>query len=138
MSRSGVSIDVIWRFTWTIFRKNLKYSKDHEWVRLEGDKAFVGITDHAQSELGEIVFVELPPLGERFNKDEEISTVESVKAASAIINPIEGRLLQSTRILMVLLNWSTLTVIRIFCMFLVLILRVTMMSCWIQQLTNRM
>ncbi|MDD3902573.1 MAG: glycine cleavage system protein GcvH [Sphaerochaeta sp.] len=70
--------------------QELKYSKDHEWVRLENDKAFVGITDHAQSELGEIVFVELPPIGERFNKDEEISTVESVKAASAIINPIEG------------------------------------------------
>ena len=73
--------------------QDLKYSKDHEWVRLEGDKAFVGITDHAQSELGEIVFVELPPLGERFKKDEEISTVESVKAASAIINPIEGKVI---------------------------------------------
>jgi glycine cleavage system H protein len=52
--------------------------------------AYVGITDHAQHELGEIVFVELPPLGERYRKGEEISTVESVKAASAIINPIEG------------------------------------------------
>ncbi|MDT4761378.1 glycine cleavage system protein GcvH [Sphaerochaeta sp. PS] len=68
----------------------LKYSKDHEWVRLDGDKAYVGITDHAQEELGEIVFVELPPVGERFGKDEEIATVESVKAASAIYNPIEG------------------------------------------------
>ncbi len=70
--------------------ENLRYSKDHEWVRIEGDKAYVGITDHAQHELGEIVFVELPPLGERYQKGEEISTVESVKAASAIINPIEG------------------------------------------------
>lgn len=68
----------------------LKYSKDHEWVRLDGDKAYVGITDHAQEELGEVVFVELPPVGERFGKDEEIATVESVKAASAIYNPIEG------------------------------------------------
>ena len=68
----------------------LRYSKDHEWVRIEGDKAYVGITDHAQHELGEIVFVELPPLGERYQKGEEISTVESVKAASAILNPIEG------------------------------------------------
>ncbi|MCK9348136.1 MAG: glycine cleavage system protein GcvH [Sphaerochaeta sp.] len=70
--------------------ENLRYSKDHEWVRIEGDLAYVGITDHAQQELGEIVFVELPPLGERYRKGEEISTVESVKAASAIINPIEG------------------------------------------------
>lgn len=70
--------------------ENLRYSKDHEWVRIEGDLAYVGITDHAQHELGEIVFVELPPLGERYRKGEEISTVESVKAASAIINPIEG------------------------------------------------
>lgn len=68
----------------------LRYSKDHEWVRIEGEKAYVGITDHAQHELGEIVFVELPPLGERYQKGEEISTVESVKAASAILNPIEG------------------------------------------------
>ena len=70
--------------------ENLRYSKDHEWVRIEGDKAYVGITDHAQHELGEIVFVELPPLGEQYRKGEEISTVESVKAASAIINPVEG------------------------------------------------
>jgi glycine cleavage system H protein len=68
----------------------LKYSKDHEWVRLDGDKAYVGITDHAQNELGEIVYVELPTVGDTFNKDEEIATVESVKAASAIINPLSG------------------------------------------------
>ncbi|HKL58077.1 MAG TPA: glycine cleavage system protein GcvH [Sphaerochaeta sp.] len=68
----------------------LKYSKDHEWVRLDGDKAYVGITDHAQNELGEIVYVELPSVGDTFSKDEEIATVESVKAASAIINPLAG------------------------------------------------
>ncbi|NBK20683.1 MAG: glycine cleavage system protein GcvH [Spirochaetia bacterium] len=68
----------------------LKYSKDHEWVRLDGDKAYVGITDHAQNELGEIVYVELPSVGDTFSKDEEIATVESVKAASAIINPVAG------------------------------------------------
>ena len=73
----------------------LRYSKDHEWVRIDGDKAYVGITDHAQDELGEIVFVELPPLGERYQKDEEISSVESVKAASPIINPIEGVVLEA-------------------------------------------
>jgi len=75
--------------------ENLRYSEDHEWVRIEGDKAFVGITDHAQHELGEIVFVELPPIGERYQKDEEISTVESVKAASAIINPVQGVVLEA-------------------------------------------
>ncbi|MBI9095877.1 MAG: glycine cleavage system protein GcvH [Sphaerochaeta sp.] len=68
----------------------LKYSKDHEWVRLDGDKAYVGITDHAQNELGEIVYVELPSVGDTFSKDEEIATVESVKAASAITNPLAG------------------------------------------------
>ncbi|HZJ87909.1 MAG TPA: glycine cleavage system protein GcvH [Sphaerochaeta sp.] len=70
--------------------ESLRYSKDHEWVRIEGDHAFVGITDYAQSELGEVVYVELPPVGERYEQGEEISTVESVKAASPIINPIEG------------------------------------------------
>jgi len=68
----------------------LKYSKDHEWVRLDGDKAYVGITDHAQNELGEIVYVEMPTVGDAFSKDEEIATVESVKAASAINNPLSG------------------------------------------------
>ncbi len=71
----------------------LRYSKDHEWVRLDGDKAYVGITDHAQNELGEIVYVELPSVGDTFNKDEEIATVESVKAASAIINPLSGEVM---------------------------------------------
>ncbi|HOE89426.1 MAG TPA: glycine cleavage system protein GcvH [Sphaerochaeta sp.] len=74
---------------------SLRYSKDHEWVRIEGEKAYVGITDHAQDELGEIVFVELPPIGERYKKDEEISSIESVKAASPIINPIEGVVLEA-------------------------------------------
>ncbi len=70
--------------------ENLRYSEDHEWVRIDGQRAYVGITDHAQAELGEIVYVELPPVGERYERGEEISTVESVKAASPIINPVEG------------------------------------------------
>jgi glycine cleavage system H protein len=70
--------------------QDLRYSEDHEWVRIEGEKAYVGITDHAQDALGEIVFVELPPLNEHYDKGEEISNVESVKAASAIVNPIAG------------------------------------------------
>ncbi|HHU88056.1 MAG: glycine cleavage system protein GcvH [Sphaerochaetaceae bacterium] len=69
---------------------NLKYTKEHEWVRLEGDLAYVGITDYAQDTLGEIVYVELPPVGESYAAEEEIANVESVKAASAIYNPISG------------------------------------------------
>ena len=68
----------------------LRYSKDHEWVRVEGDVVFVGITDYAQDSLGEVVYVELPPTGESFEADEEIANIESVKAASAIYNPVAG------------------------------------------------
>ncbi|NLA92605.1 MAG: glycine cleavage system protein GcvH [Spirochaetales bacterium] len=69
---------------------NLRYAKEHEWVRIEGDLAYVGITDYAQETLGEIVYVELPPVGESYAADEEIANVESVKAASAIYSPISG------------------------------------------------
>lgn len=70
--------------------KDLRYSKDHEWVRVVGDKVVVGITDYAQNSLGEIVYVELPTVGDTFQADEEIANVESVKAASAIFNPVSG------------------------------------------------
>ena len=69
---------------------DLRYSKDHEWVRVEGDVVYVGITDYAQDSLGEVVYVELPPTGESFEADEEIANIESVKAASAIYNPVAG------------------------------------------------
>lgn len=69
---------------------DLRYSKDHEWVRVEGDVVYVGITDHAQDALGEVVYVELPPVGETFAANDEIANIESVKAASAIINPLAG------------------------------------------------
>ena len=68
----------------------LRYSEDHEWVRIEGGRAIVGITDYAQDSLGEIVYVELPAVGETFAADEEIANIESVKAASAIYNPLAG------------------------------------------------
>jgi glycine cleavage system H protein len=68
----------------------LRYSKDHEWVRLEGGRAIVGITDYAQDSLGEIVYVELPTVGDSFDTEEEIANIESVKAASAIYNPLAG------------------------------------------------
>ncbi|MDC7246088.1 MAG: glycine cleavage system protein GcvH [Sphaerochaetaceae bacterium] len=68
----------------------LKYSKEHEWVRLDGNLAYVGITDYAQESLGEVVFVEFPEVGEQLEADQEIANIESVKAASAIYNPIRG------------------------------------------------
>jgi len=71
--------------------KNLKYSKTHEWVRIEDNTAFIGLTDYAQQELGDIVYVELPEIDDEISKDDEVSTVESVKAASPINSPLSGR-----------------------------------------------
>ena len=71
--------------------EGLKYSKDHEWVRISGDEATVGITDHAQDALGEIVFIELPEEGVVFSAGAEVADIESVKAASEIITPVGGR-----------------------------------------------
>ena len=68
----------------------LLYTKDHEWVRREGDLAVVGITDFAQSELGDIVFVELPALGAALQAGKEFGTVESVKAVSEVFSPLSG------------------------------------------------
>ncbi len=70
--------------------KNLKYAKSHEWVRVEGDTAVVGISDHAQRELTDIVYVELPPVGDRIEASKECAVVESVKAASDIYSPVTG------------------------------------------------
>ena len=69
---------------------NLKYAKSHEWVRIEGDTAVVGISDHAQHELTDIVYVELPPVGDRVEAGTECAVVESVKAASDIYAPVTG------------------------------------------------
>jgi glycine cleavage system H protein len=71
--------------------ENLHYSKDHEWVRVEGDTAVVGITDHAQDQLGDVVYVELPKSGEEFAAHESFGSVESVKAVSEIFTPISGK-----------------------------------------------
>ena len=70
--------------------KELKYAKTHEWVRVEGDVAYIGISDYAQEELGDIVYVEMPAVGDSYKKSEEAATVESVKAASAIYTPVAG------------------------------------------------
>lgn len=72
----------------------LKYSKDHEWVRVEGDEAVIGITDHAQSELGDIVFVDINTEGEDVEKEAVFGTVEAVKTVSDLFMPVSGNILQ--------------------------------------------
>ena len=69
---------------------DLRYARSHEWVRIEGDTGTVGITDHAQKELGEIVYLELPEVGHIYNAEEEFGTVESVKAVSELFVPVSG------------------------------------------------
>ncbi len=69
---------------------NLHYSKDHEWLKVEGDTATVGITDHAQHSLGDVVYVELPKVGEKFAAHEVFGSVESVKAVSELFIPVGG------------------------------------------------
>lgn len=73
---------------------NLKYSKEHEWVRVEGNRAYIGITDFAQSELGDIVFVELPEVGATLTANETFGTVESVKTVSDLYAPISGTIVE--------------------------------------------
>ncbi len=68
----------------------LKFTEDHEWVRVEGDVATIGVTDHAQEQLGDLVFVELPDVGDEFEKGAEMATIESVKAASELYAPVGG------------------------------------------------
>ena len=70
--------------------EDLHYSKDHEWVRVDGDVAIIGITDYAQNSLGDVVYVELPKAGEEFSANEPFGSVESVKAVSEVFTPIAG------------------------------------------------
>jgi glycine cleavage system H protein len=72
----------------------IKYSKSHEWVKKEGEIGVIGITDYAQDQLGDIVYVELPEAGNEINKGEMLCTVESVKAASDIYSPITGEIIE--------------------------------------------
>jgi glycine cleavage system H protein len=74
--------------------KDLRYTKDHEWVRLEDGKARVGITDHAQKSLGDIVYVELPAVGKTVKKGERAATVESVKAVGEVFAPLSGKVVE--------------------------------------------
>ena len=75
--------------------ENLKYADSHEWVLLEGDVATIGITDHAQSELSDVVYVELPKAGRTVSAKEAVAVVESVKAASDIYSPVSGTIVES-------------------------------------------
>src|SRR5215468_8534463 len=72
----------------------LRFTKDHEWVRLDGDLAVVGITDYAQSQLGDVVYVELPEIGRRVEQGKEAAVVESVKAASEVYAPVSGEVVE--------------------------------------------
>lgn len=72
----------------------VKYSKDHEWVIVEGGIATIGITNHAQEQLGDVVFVELPAIGKKVEKDAEAAVVESVKAASEVYAPVSGEVVE--------------------------------------------
>lgn len=75
----------------------LKFTKDHEWIRVEGDTGTVGITDYAQQQLGDIVFIELPELGRRVDAGDEVAVVESVKAASEIYAPVGGEVVETNQ-----------------------------------------
>lgn len=79
--------------------EDLKYARSHEWVRMEGETATVGITDHAQDELGDVVFVELPEEGASFEAGESFGTVESVKAVSDLYAPVGGEVVEVNAVL---------------------------------------
>ncbi|AEG61488.1 glycine cleavage system protein GcvH [Desulforamulus ruminis] len=72
----------------------LKYSKEHEWVKVEGNRATIGITDFAQESLGDIVFVELPAVGDELEREETFGVVESVKTASDLYSPVSGKVVE--------------------------------------------
>jgi glycine cleavage system H protein len=75
--------------------EDLHYSKDHEWIRVEGDVGTIGITDYAQNSLGDVVYVELPKVGDTFEAHESFGSVESVKAVSEIFTPVGGEIVEA-------------------------------------------
>ena len=77
-----------------MYPTNFRYTKEHEWLRVEGDIAVVGITDHAQNELGDIVYVDLPKTGARLEQGKTLGSVESVKAVSDIYAPVSGEVVE--------------------------------------------
>ncbi len=72
----------------------MRYTEEHEWLRVEGDLVVVGITEHASEQLGDVVFVELPETGTEVAKDDEVAVIESVKAASDILAPVDGEIVE--------------------------------------------
>jgi len=74
--------------------QNLKYTKEHEWVKIDGDLLIVGITDHAQSELGDIIFIEFPDLNQVISKDEPFGTIEAVKTVADLFAPVSGKIIE--------------------------------------------
>lgn len=79
--------------------ENLKYTKDHEWLKVEGDEAIIGITDFAQKELGDIVFVEVDTVDETLDKEETFGTIEAVKTVSDLFMPVTGKVVEFNEIL---------------------------------------
>jgi len=79
--------------------EGLRYTKDHEWAKIEGNRARVGITDHAQNELTDVVYVEFPPIGKAVAAGEVLGTVESVKAVSEIFSPLSGKVVEVNKVL---------------------------------------
>ena len=79
--------------------ETLRYTKDHEWAKLEGKRAWIGITDYAQTELTDVVYVELPPIGKVVKQGEPLGTVESVKAVSEIFAPVSGKVVEVNKTL---------------------------------------
>jgi glycine cleavage system H protein len=77
-----------------MYPQGYRYSKDHEWISVEGDRGRVGITDYAQKQLGDVVFVELPELGRKLAAGERFGTVESVKAVSELYSPVAGEVVE--------------------------------------------
>ncbi len=77
-----------------MYPPEFKYTKDHEWLSVSGDRARVGITDYAQTQLGDIVFVELPEIGRRFNQGDQFGSIESVKAVSDLYCPVSGEVVE--------------------------------------------
>ena len=76
------------------FQQNLKYTNEHEWIRVEGDMAYVGITDYAQEQLGDIVFVDIPTVGESLEANETFGTIEVVKTISDLFLPVAGEVIE--------------------------------------------
>ncbi len=73
----------------------LFYTREHEWIRVDGDIATIGITDYAQAQMGDVVFVEVPPVGTSLEKGKEAATIESIKAASDIVSPLTGLVVEA-------------------------------------------